>query len=225
MTETFSEFKNSFSYGPRSDLSFKFLKGLSDEDAAEFIQQLFVKSVDALDSGDWTAVSEHVINGQVQSYNKDGSYVYEDGPFVPLTKPVSEMKIGLLTSSGHFVDGDDPQPFGVENMTQFEATVRINDFLREKPSLSTIPINTPQEQLRVRHGGYDIRGAQADKEVVLPLNGLEGLLAEGKIGELHHEAYSFVGACAQTPLKRKVAPQWAAMLKEQQIDAMLLVPA
>lgn len=35
--ESFLQFKNSFSYGSRSDLSFKFLKNLSEADAARFI--------------------------------------------------------------------------------------------------------------------------------------------------------------------------------------------
>ncbi|MEE8407480.1 MAG: hypothetical protein V3S32_10065, partial [Acidimicrobiia bacterium] len=39
-TESFEEFKNSFSYGSRTDLSFKFLKGLSSEEAGEFLGSL-----------------------------------------------------------------------------------------------------------------------------------------------------------------------------------------
>ncbi len=225
MAETFSEFKNSFSYGSRADMSFKFFSHLSEEETAVFLQSLLQKLVEAMDDDDWTRVSQHIINGQIQAYNKEGRFVYEDGPFVPLTKPVSELKVGLLTSSGHFVDGDDPNPFGIENMSQMEAMARISQFLREAPQLSTIPVGTPTEKLRVRHGGYDIRGAEADADVVLPIKTLQTLVNEGVIGELHHEAYSFVGACAQTPLTKKTAPQWAAMLQEQAIDAMLLVPA
>ncbi len=225
MTETLSEFKNSFYYGSRTDLSFKFLAIFSDEETAVFIQDLFLKTVDAMDDGDWTRVSEHIMAGQTAAYNKIGNYVYDEGPFVPLAKPLSELKLGLLTSSGHFIAGDDPQPFGLENMSQEEAMARITQFLREAPHLSAIPMDTPAEKLRVRHGGYDIRGAQVDNEVVLPLKMLQGVAAGGKIGELHHEAYSFVGACAQTPLIKKTAPQWAAQLQAQKIDALLLVPA
>lgn len=223
--ETFSEFKNSFSYGYRADLSFKFLKGLPDEEAAVFIQKLFTKVMAAMDSGDWQPVAQHVIAGQVASYNKPGKFVYDDAPFTPLPKPLSEMKVGLLTSSGHFVEGDDPRPFGEESMTQQEAMVRISDFLREAPTLSTIPIDTSAEKLRVRHGGYDIRGAMADPNVVLPLTHLQTLAHEGAIGHLADNAYSFVGACAQTPLRKKVAPQWAETMKQQGIEAMILLPA
>lgn len=223
--ETFSEFKNSFSYGSRSDLSFKFFKGLTDEETAVFIQTLFTKVVDAMDSGNWQPVAEHIIEGQKTSYNKSGSFAYDDAPFAPLPKPLAELKLGLLTSSGHFVEGDDPRPFGKENMTQVEAMARIQEFLREAPRLSTIPMNTPAEKLHVRHGGYDIRGAAADPNVVLPLTHLQTLAAEGVMGKLAENAYSFVGACAQTPLSKKSAPQWTEMIKQQDIEAMLLVPA
>ena len=223
--ETFSEFKNSFSYGYRSDLNFKFFKGLSDEEAATFIQGLFSKVVEAMDSGNWQPVAEQVIGGQKLSYDKPANFAYDDAPFTPLTKPLGQMKLGLLTSSGHFVNGDDPRPFGEENMTQFEAMTRIQEFLREAPTLSTIPMDTPPENLRVRHGGYDVNGAAADPNVVLPLAHLQTLAGEEVIGELAENAYSFVGATAQTPLLKRNAPQWAEMLKQQGIEGMLLVPA
>jgi hypothetical protein len=38
--ESFEGFKNSFSYGSRTDMNFKFLKNLSEEDAAQFFQDL-----------------------------------------------------------------------------------------------------------------------------------------------------------------------------------------
>lgn len=223
--ESFSDFKNSFSYGSRSDLSFKFFKGLSDAEAAVFIQNLFLKVVDAMDGGNWQPVAGHVIEGQKLSYNKPGSFAYDDAPFTPLPKPLAQLKLGLLTSSGHFVAGDDPRPFGQEKMTQLEAMARIQEFLREAPTLSTVSMHTPPDQLRVRHGGYDIRGAEADPNVVLPLAHLQRLAAEGVFGALAENAYSFVGATAQTPLAKKSAPQWAEMVKQQGIEAMLLVPA
>jgi hypothetical protein len=38
--ESFKGFKNSFSYGSRTDMNFNFLKNLSEEDAAQFFQDL-----------------------------------------------------------------------------------------------------------------------------------------------------------------------------------------
>jgi hypothetical protein len=224
-SETISEFKNSFFYGQRTDLSFKFLKDYSDKEAAVFIQTLFTKTMAAMDSGDWQTVAQHVIDGQAEAYDAPGHFVYDDAPFAPLPKPLADLKLGLLTSSGHFVDGDDPQPFGIEKMSQLEATARISQFLGEAPTLSAIPMDTPSEKLRVRHGGYDIRGSAADANVILPLAHLQALADAKTIGQLADNAYSFVGACAQTPLLKKSAPQWAAMLKQQGIETMVLLPA
>ncbi len=223
--ETFEAFKNSFAYGSRTDLNFKFLKGLSSEEAAAFLQGLLWKLGDSFADGDVDRLIQHVQEGQIQAYAGAGHWTYEDGPFTPLEKPIAECRLGLLTSSGHFVAGDDPEPFGVENMSQAEATRRIDDFLKAEPTLSAIPVETPQGQLRVRHGGYDIRATRTDANVLLPLDPLRELVQEDVIGELAPEAYSFVGACAQTRLLKHAGPQWVGKLKEQQVDAALLVPA
>ena len=140
------------------------------------------------------------------------------------TKPVAEMRLALITSSGHFVDGDDPQPFGIENMTQDEASDRIGDFLKEEPSLSAIPFDTPAENLRVRHGGYDIRSVLADPNAALPLARFNELLADGLIGGLLDNAYSFVGACAQMRLLRRTGPKWVAQWRAEGIEGAVLVP-
>ncbi|MFQ5611416.1 MAG: glycine/sarcosine/betaine reductase selenoprotein B family protein [Anaerolineae bacterium] len=225
LDETFEEFKNSFWYGSRSDLGFKFLASLSGQEAADFLQGLLWRLGDALDSGDWDSLAEYVIDGQVRAYAKESSWAYDDGPFTRLQKPVSESRLALLTSSGHFVAGADPEPFGIKDMTQAEAAAKIMDFLKAEPKLSSIPVDTPPDRLRVRHGGYDIRGAQLDPNVVLPLAILRKLEGEGRIGELWPEAYSFVGACSQTRLLKRAGPSWAEMLRQQQIEAVLLVPA
>lgn len=222
--ETFEEFKNSFSYGSRTDLSFKFLKMMSDEEAALFFQQLLEKLGQSFDDGQFERLVEHVIDGQVQGYIKPTNFTYDDGPFVPLSKPIHDMRIGLLTSTGHFVEGDDPKPFGVENMSQEEAIDRISDFLKVAPDLAEIPLDTPDEQLRVRHGGYDIRGVQTDRNVAFPLDRMVEFGEEGVVGTAVSPAYSFVGAAAQRRLLSKNAPVWLEQFQKQAIEGIILVP-
>ena len=223
-SETLQAFKDSFSYGSRTDLNFKFLKALSEQDAAKYLQELLWKLGDSLDDGNLDRLVAHVFDGQVSAYSGEGYWKYDDGPFAPFGKPIANSRLALLTSSGHFVEGNDPEPFDVKNMTQQEATERISEFLQTAPELSTIPMDTPREKLRVRHGGYDIRGAQADPNVAFPYERLRELEREGIIGELTPDAYSFVGACAQTRLLKYVGPEWVNLLRQQQIDAALLVP-
>jgi hypothetical protein len=222
--ESFQEFRKSFAYGSRTDLNFKFLSGLSDEEAARFFQDLLWKLGDTIDDGAFERLVDHVYQWQIQAYAGEGRWTYDSGPFSPTRKPVSESRLALLTSTGHFVEGEDPEPFGVRHMTQEQAAERIDDFIKTEPTLSHIPIDTPAESLRVRHGGYDIRGAQADPNVAFPLERLLELEQEGHIGELAPEAYSFVGATAQTPLLKHSGPRWANLLQAHGVDAALLVP-
>lgn len=222
--ESFAEFKNSFAYGSRSDLNFKFLKNLSDADAARFFQDLLYRLSDTFDDGDLGRLLDHVFAWQARAYAGPSRWTYADGPFTSLRKPLAACRVTLFTSSGHFVEGDDPEPFGVKNMSQEEAMARIDDFLKVEPVLSVIPTDTPVEKLRVRHGGYDIRSAQTDPNVAFPLERLRELAQEGRIGELAANAYSFVGACAQTLLLKHAGPKWVEQLRAQEIDAAVLVP-
>lgn len=222
--ETLAEFKDSFSYGSRPDLNFKFLKHLPDQAAAEFFRLLLCKLGDALDDGDFSRLVDHVLEWQARGYAEAKQFAYADGPFTPLAKPLSEARMALISSSGHFVDGDDPEPLGIANMTQEMAMAKIMELIKAPPTLSAIPFDTPPQRLRVRHGGYDIHGAQADHNVVLPLDGLRHLQATGKIGALTDTAYSFMGVCAQTRLLKRNGPEWVSLLQARQVDALLLVP-
>ncbi len=222
--ESFEEFKNSFAYGTRTDLNFKFLGHLSQENAAGFIQELFLRLGTVLDEGDVKPVLQHIIETQIRAYSAVGKWTYKDGFFTQLKKPLSETRFTLLTSSGHFVAGEDPQPFGVPHMTQKEAIIRIDDFLRVEPTLSIIPVSTNTENLKVRHGGYDVSGVLRDHNVAFPLEILKECVNEGIIGELAPDVYSFMGACAQLPLLKKSGSQWVRRLQEQKVEAVLLVP-
>lgn len=222
--ESFEEFKDSFSYGMRSDLNFKFIKALSEHEASEFFQELLWELSTSLDDGNLSRLLEHVYKWQVTAYDGHGRWTYEDGPFTRMEKPISESTIGLIASSGHFVEDDDPQPFGVIDMTQEEATGRIVDFLKNEPVLSRIPADTPLEKLKVRHGGYDIRSAQVDPNVVFPLERLRELRDEGLIGELSPTAFSFVGATSQRKLLNRVGPEWVKIFQQSDMEGVILIP-
>ena len=132
--------------------------------------------------------------------------------------------MGLLTSSGHFAAGDDPEPFGLAGMTQVEAVARISEFLKETPVMSSIPRDFDASDLRVRHGGYDIRSAVLDYNVAFPRDALAAAAESGRIGELADPLYSFPGATSQGRMRKQAWPGWVEMIKEADIDVMLLVP-
>ena len=227
MAESFKEFKDSFYYGSRSDLSFKFLKSMSDEAAGEFLRRLLTEVGDAYDTGEVGPILELAYRAQIEGYAPDperpSRWRYEDRPFAALSKPLTSSRVGMLTSSGHFRAGDDPQPFGIDNMTQQEAEDRIGEFIRTAPVLSPIPRDTAGADLRVRHGGYDTRAAQRDFNVVFPRDALMAAAADGRLGEVAPTLYSFPGATAQGRVKQ-LAPDWVQRLKDEDVDVLLLVP-
>jgi D-proline reductase (dithiol) PrdB len=226
--ESFESFRRSFSYGERNDLNFKFFKSLSDEEVATFLQTLLDQLGDAYDTGDIQPMIDAALKAQVAGYSVEPdapppTYKYDDGPLTPLGVPVSDARVGLLTTSGHFVHGDDPEPFGEPEMTQHQAVSRISEFMRDMPVLSEIPATTPTSDLRVRHGGYDIRSAEMDPNVTFPIDRLREAHDDGRVGELAETFFSFPGATAQGRL-RKALPGWVQLLHDQDIDLMILVP-
>jgi hypothetical protein len=78
--------------------------------------------------------------------------------------------------------------------------------------------------LRLRHGGYDIRSAAKDFNVSFPRDALLAAWAAGRIGDVADPLYSFPGAASQGRLRRDVLPGWVEMLHEAEIDVLLLVP-
>ncbi len=226
--ESFESFRRSFSYGTRNDLNFKFLKSVPDEEAAQFFQDLLHLLGDAYDSGDVAPLIERAYEAQVAGYSPSPSdppskFLYDDGPFAAAETAVANARLGLLTTSGHFVKGDDPEPFGEPDLTQGEAVARIGDFLKDHPTLSEIPSQSHGGDLRVRHGGYDIRAALKDPNVTFPIDRLNESVSTGRVRELAPTFYSFPGATAQGRLRREL-PTWIDRIKSEQVDHMLLVP-
>ncbi len=228
--ETTHQLRQSFFYGSRSDLNFKFLKDLDDREFGTFLSELLGAVSELSDSGDPDPVIDVAYRWQIEAYRghlgdpDDFPHRYADTPFARLDKPLADSRVGLITSSGHFVDGDDPRPFGEENMSQAEAEARIGEFLKVAPELSSIPMDTPGQNLVVRHGGYPVQAVAADHQVALPLGHLRTLAEEGVIGETAPSAYSFVGAASQVRLKKQVAAEWAQRMHDEEIDVVLLVP-
>lgn len=221
---TMEAFKNSFFYGSRSDLNFKFLSMISEEKAGAFIQKLFKTIANSYDTGEFKDIFECVINAQAESYSEDVRISYDDGPFVPVQKNIDQLKIMLFTSSGHFVKTDDPKPLGVEKMTQEQAESRIMEFIKQEPELSAIPKETHYDDLMVRHGGYDIQGAQKDPNVAFPLEIFREFEKEKKIGCFVDTVFSFVGACSQIRLLKKTGPKWVEKIKSMDVDAVFMIP-
>ena len=225
--ETFKEYVDSFSYGSRTDLLFKFLKNAPEEAAEQFIQSVLRELGEVSNTGDLSTLFDLIYQAQLAAYSPPGEdprWKYDDAPFAPLTKPLSEMRVGLLTSSGHHVDGEPNAPPELAGYSQEEATKRTAEYGRAKPFLSAVPIDLPLEKLAVHQPGYDLRAALKDRNTVLPIDRMKELEAEGVIGEFAQTAYSFIGLTSQIRLSKEDAPKWAERAKTDGWKAAVLVP-
>ena len=93
------------------------------------------------------------------------------------------------------------------------------------PSFRAFPSSTPLAEIELSHRGYDTRRASADKNVVLPLDHLQAMAREGRVGGLAPTVYSFMGYIAETaPLVEETAPAAAARLAADGVDLVLLAP-
>ena len=225
--ETFKDYVDSFSYGSRTDLLFKFLKNAPEEDAENFIQAVFGELGEVVDTGDLSKLFDLIYRAQLAAYSppdEDPRWKYDDSPFARLSKPLSQSRVGLLTSSGHFVEGEPHAPPELAKYTQEEATQHIGEYGRAKPFLSAVPVDLPPEQLGVHQPGYDIRAALKDRNTVMPIDRMLEMESEGVIGELARTAYSFIGLTSQIRLTKENAPEWAERVKDECWEAAVLVP-
>ena len=73
---------------------------------------------------------------------------------------------------------------------------------------------------------YYARDRGTDLDSVFPLWTLRRLVAEGKVGELNRRHFSFMGAIHDPgPLVERTAPEVAAKVAEDGVDAVLLTPS
>lgn len=225
--ETFQEYVSSFSYGTRTDLLFKFLKNAGEEASEQFIQALFKEIGEVVDTGNLSTLFNIIYRAQLAAYSPPGEvlrWTYDDAPFAPLSKPLSEMRVGLLSSSGHYVEGQPHSPPELADYTQEEGTKHIGEYGRAKPVLTAIPIDTPPGRLGVHQPGYDIRAAVKDRNTVMPIDRMKEFEADGVFREFAPTAYSFIGLTSQIRLNKEEVPEWVKKIKADGWEAAVLVP-
>ncbi len=137
-------------------------------------------------------------------------------PFTPLTKPLSECTVALISTAG--ISRNDDQPFDQERERR--------DPWWGDPSFREIPIGTAEQDVRLYHMHIDPRFGQADLDVVLPMRRLTELAREGIIGQPAPRHYSLMGYILEPAvLVEKTAPAIADLLRADHVDAVALVPA
>ncbi|MBI4296559.1 MAG: selenoprotein B glycine/betaine/sarcosine/D-proline reductase [Chloroflexi bacterium] len=131
---------------------------------------------------------------------------FESRPWVT-GPPLSKRRVAIISTAG--LHRRDNRPF----------TRQPGDYYR------IIPGNIEANDLLMSHVslGFDRTGFQQDWNVAFPIDRLRELANEGVIGSVASFHYSFMGA--DDPLNwEQQARQLAAIMKNEHIDAVLLVP-
>jgi len=81
------------------------------------------------------------------------------------------------------------------------------------------------DDLRISHFAYDTTDAKADPNVVLPVEALRALEADGTIGSLAPTGLTFMGGIySQRKVTEGLIPALTDELREMAPDVVLLVP-
>jgi D-proline reductase (dithiol) PrdB len=149
-------------------------------------------------------------------YRSRGSPPYrwtinDDAPLARLEKPLGRCRVAMLTSGG--VSRKDAPPF--------------NPQARNDLRLDAIERATPADFFAINDDYYNHSDAERDINCIFPIRRLEELAREGIIGEVAPHHYSgFMGRIyIRSAVVNEAAPALAARLRDERVDAFVMVPA
>jgi len=169
------------------------------------IRRLKNKSVTKL-AALFPAIADRLIKAHLPLESKDV-------PWTPVVKPLAESKIALITTAG--IHHRSQKPFDMAD-PQGDPTYRILDR------------DTIVSDYTITHDYYDHRDADTDLNIVLPIKRISEMQTAGVIGTVAKKHYSFMGHIMGSYVPDLVgikAPEVAALLAEDRVDAVLLTPA
>ncbi len=146
----------------------------------------------------------------------DNPYIWAEFDHVPfqlLRKPLEETKIGLVTTAAPYDDNLGDQGPGA----LYNGAAKFYDVYAQPTD--------GEPDVRISHIAYDRMHTSAeDINTWFPLKALKGVAAEGKIGSLSERFYGLPTNRSHTTTKEKDCPQLLNLLREDEVEAALLVP-
>jgi D-proline reductase (dithiol) PrdB len=137
-------------------------------------------------------------------------------PWTPLSKPLTDCTVALISSGGMALKGD--KPFDQEGE-------RKNPWWGD-PSYRVIPREAKAEDIKVYHLHINPGFAEKDINTLLPLERLDELQATGEIGRSAPSHYSVMGYILDPEvLLRESAPAIIRQMQDENVDVVVLVPA
>ncbi|RLC57170.1 MAG: hypothetical protein DRI30_04675 [Chloroflexi bacterium] len=154
----------------------------------------------------------------IAAYYQNMSVQREDPvPFTPLAKPLDQCRFALVTTAGIHDKGQEPP---------FDAEREKREPMWGDPSFRRLAKDVSQEAIGASHLHTNNRDVLLDMNIVLPVQRFLELESEGVIGSLAPTSYSFMGYQPNTTeWRQKYGPEAAAIMKQEEVDAVLLTPS
>jgi hypothetical protein len=146
-------------------------------------------------------------------YPKPYKYArFDTAPFEPLRKPLEECRVGLVATAGVTLLGDDGRPAPMK-------------MLGEEANVVEIPSDTPVERLASIEEHYDRHATTVDDiNAFFPIRHLQDLARDGTIGGLPPRFHKIFPNYSHRVTMTRDAPEVFAQLRDDSVDAVLLVP-
>ena len=139
-----------------------------------------------------------------------------DIPWTPLSKPLSNCTVAMISTGGIALKTD--CPFDQEGE-------RKNPWWGD-PSYRVIPQTARTEDIRVYHQHIDPGLAEQDLNCLLPVERLDELVVMKKVGRAASSHYSIMGYILDpNELLKKTVPAIIEHLQAGQVDVVVLIPA
>lgn len=136
-------------------------------------------------------------------------------PWTPLSKPLAEATVALVSTAGLALKTD--RPFDQEGEQQ-------NPWWGD-PSYRVIPRTATGEDVRLYHLHVNPRLAEKDLNTLFPLQRLSELGELGEIGRSAPRHYSFMGYNLEPQtLLEESTPAMIRQMKQDCVDVVILVP-
>jgi len=133
-------------------------------------------------------------------------------PWTPLSKPLSECRLGLVSTAGLTLEGQEP----------CSKEIKGGD-----PCYREIPWDADVSRLVENHRSesWDHRGVEQDPNIAFPLDRMRELVEMGRVASVGERYLSFMGSVtAPGRMIRDIVPGAAQNFVEQGVDVALLVP-
>jgi D-proline reductase (dithiol) PrdB len=137
-------------------------------------------------------------------------------PWTPMSKPLSETTIALVTSAGISLKSDPP----------FDMEREKRELVWGDRSFRTISRKTTEKEIEVNHLHINTTYIKQDINVILPLARMAEFEKEKVIGRLAPTAYSFYGFQWQnTEFLSEAIEPISKKMKVEGAEAVLMTPA